>query len=52
MIDFWNQQSGLGTVRHKELLKTGIGPVFAEFAVALEYLAYVGSDTKRKTFGV
>jgi hypothetical protein len=45
MIDFWNQQAGLGNVRHKELLEIHNGPVFSGFRVALEYLAYFPADT-------
>ncbi|MBK8505421.1 MAG: PmoA family protein [Saprospiraceae bacterium] len=45
MIDFWNQQSELGTIRHKELIAIENGPVSSGFKVALEYVAYLPTDT-------
>ncbi|MCB0689805.1 MAG: PmoA family protein [Saprospiraceae bacterium] len=55
MIDFWNQQARLGDIRHKELLAINHGPVFSEFKVLLEYLAFIGDDTlitSHETWGI
>jgi hypothetical protein len=45
MIDFWNQQAELGTIRHKELISIENGAVSSAFKVALEFLAYLPTDT-------
>ncbi len=45
MIDFWNQQAELGTIRHKDVLEINNGPVFSSFKVGLEYLAFIDGDT-------
>ena len=39
--DFWNIGSGLGTVRFKEIVETESGPVFAEFRVKHDHIAFV-----------
>ena len=38
-IDFWNQPGRTGNVRHKSIVRTASGPVFAEFEVVLEHVA-------------
>ena len=39
-IDFWNQQAGLGTVRHKEVLDSSQGPAHAGFRSKLEHVSH------------
>ena len=44
-VDFWNQQNGTGTVRHKELLESYQSDTNAGFVSSLEHLAIITGDT-------
>jgi len=39
--DFWNLVAGLGTVRYKDVIATSSGPIFAEFHVLQDHIAFV-----------
>lgn len=39
--DFWNLAAGLGTVRFKDVISTVSGPVYAEFHVLQDHIAFV-----------
>ncbi len=39
--DFWNLGAGLGTVRFKDVLATEDGPIYAEFRVLHDHVAFV-----------
>ena len=45
MVDFWNQQNGTGTVRHRELLDSYTSEEEAGFVAMLEHLAFPEGDT-------
>ena len=45
MIDFWNQQAQLGTVKHVNIREVKSGPVFGSFSVDLQQIAYLPADT-------
>lgn len=44
-VDFWNQQSKLGTVRHKRLVSSVAGRVFCGFESELEHLDLTQGET-------
>ncbi|MEZ6047048.1 MAG: PmoA family protein [Planctomycetaceae bacterium] len=37
-VDFWNQAAGLGRIEHREILRTTVGPIFAEIAVKIAHV--------------
>jgi len=45
MIDFWNQQAQLGTIRLTQVGEVKHGSVVTSFDADLEYLAYIDTDT-------
>lgn len=38
--DFWNLAAGMGTVRYKDVINTVSGPVFAEFHILQDHIAF------------